>query len=102
MSDRSIEILLRSNRERTYAPSTAIRRRQSALTIPGAVKSVESIKVGILKALVISVESPHHTRPRLTEDEISLSFALDRATVLVEKLRQDPKERERLRHIEEH
>jgi len=72
-------------------------RRRNVLTIPGAVKSVESIKVGILKALVISVESPHHTRPRLTKDEISLSFALDRATVLVEKLRQDPKERERLR-----
>lgn len=69
----------------------------NVLTVSRAVKSIESIKVRILETLMISVKSPHHTGPRLTKNEISLSFALNHVTVLVKKLRQNPEERKCLR-----
>lgn len=68
------------------------------LTVSRTVKTIESIKVRILKTLMIPIKSPHHTRPRLTEDEVSLSFAFNHVTVLIKKLRQNPEERKCL-HI---
>lgn len=54
------------------------------LTVSSTVESVKPIEICILEAFVATVESPHHTGPRSTEDEIAFTLAVDDVTVLVE------------------
>lgn len=73
-----------------------------ALTVTGAVVSMEFIEIRALETLMIPVKGSHHSRPRLTEHKVAFALALDQVAVLVQDFWQNAKERERLSRIRDY
>lgn len=72
---------------------------ESGLTISSTIVSWELVEIGILKAFMIVVQRTHHARPGLREHQVSLAFALNLNSALVQQRGLHTKERERLRKI---